>query len=118
MACAMSPRCRRPAGDAERSPRPVTVFAGMPHRRDVCVVPAPRVQALWRRWFTRWGRPGAFRVDNGAPWGGRYDLPPDLALWLLGLGVELRWNPPRQPRYNGAPADFVSMSVAVKVTAE
>jgi hypothetical protein len=63
-------------------------------------VPAEQVQALLRQWFTQWGLPRALRVDNGAPWGGRYDLPPDLALWLLGLGVELHWNPPRQPRYN------------------
>ena len=63
-------------------------------------MPAEQVQALLRQWFAHWGLPQAFRVDNGAPWGGRYDLPPDLALWLLGLGIELRWNPPRQPRYN------------------
>jgi hypothetical protein len=63
-------------------------------------VPNTQVQTLLRQWFVRWGLPVAFRVDNGAPWGARYDLPPDLALWLLGLGVELRWNPPRQPRYN------------------
>jgi hypothetical protein len=63
-------------------------------------VPAVQVQALLREWFACWGLPQAVRVDNGAPWGGRYDLPPDLALWVLGLGVEVRWNPPRQPRYN------------------
>jgi hypothetical protein len=63
-------------------------------------VSAEQVQALLRQWFARWGLPDAVRVDNGAPWGERYDLPPDLALWLLGLGVGLHWNPPRQPRYN------------------
>ena len=41
------------------------------------------------------------RVDNGKPWGSWSDLPPVLALWLIGLGVELLWNPPRQPQYNG-----------------
>ena len=61
---------------------------------------AAQVQTLLREWFHRWGLPQALRVDNGQPWGGRSDLPPDLALWLLGLGVQLHWNPPRQPRYN------------------
>lgn len=41
------------------------------------------------------------RVDNGAPWGSGGDLPTDLALWLIGLGVEVIWNPPRRPRDNG-----------------
>ena len=55
-----------------------------------------------RRAFGRWGRPGALRVDNGVPWGAPAgDLPTPLALWLAGLGVELRFNPPRQPRRNG-----------------
>lgn len=63
-------------------------------------VPAEQVRGLLRGWFTRWGRPAALRLDNGAPWGSRYELPTDLALWLLGLGVGLHFNPPRQPRYN------------------
>jgi hypothetical protein len=41
------------------------------------------------------------RVDNGAPWGSVGDLPTDLALWLIGLGVEVIWNPPRRPQDNG-----------------
>jgi hypothetical protein len=45
--------------------------------------------------------PGRLRVDNGKPWGSWSDLPTALALWLLGLGIELIWNPPRQPRKNG-----------------
>jgi hypothetical protein len=40
-------------------------------------------------------------VDNGKPWGSWSDLPPVLALWLIGLGVEMNWIPPRQPQYNG-----------------
>jgi hypothetical protein len=24
-----------------------------------------------------------------------------LALWLIGLGIDMIWNPPRQPQYNG-----------------
>jgi len=41
------------------------------------------------------------RVDNGAPWGPGGDLPPELALWLLGLGVEVHWNKPKQCTENG-----------------
>jgi hypothetical protein len=40
-------------------------------------------------------------VDNGTPWGSRGDLPTDLVLWLAGLGVEVRANPPRRPQDNG-----------------
>ncbi len=54
-----------------------------------------------RKAFARWGRPGRFRVDNGTPWGSSGDLPPDLALWLIGLRVEVVWNPARQPEKNG-----------------
>jgi hypothetical protein len=54
-----------------------------------------------RRAFGRWGLPASFRVDNGTPWGSSGDYPPDLALWLLGLGVDVHWNPPRRPEKNG-----------------
>jgi len=40
-------------------------------------------------------------VDNGTPWGSTGDLPTDLALWLLGLEVDVRANPPRRPQDNG-----------------
>ena len=59
------------------------------------------VQAQLRQAFTRWGRPERLRVDNGAPWGSTGDLPTDLALWLIGLGVAVDWNPPRRPQDNG-----------------
>jgi hypothetical protein len=45
--------------------------------------------------------PQAVRVDNGSPWGSWSDLPPPLALWLIGLGREVIWNPPRRPQHNG-----------------
>jgi len=41
------------------------------------------------------------RVDNGTPWGATGGLPTALALWLIGLGVGMIWNPPRTPRRNG-----------------
>jgi transposase InsO family protein len=51
--------------------------------------------------FGRWGRPERFRVDNGVPWGSSGDLPTDLSLWLIGLGIGMTWNPPRSPQDNG-----------------
>lgn len=41
------------------------------------------------------------RVDNGAPWGSCNDLPPPLALWIIGLGIEIHWNTPCRPQENG-----------------
>jgi hypothetical protein len=41
------------------------------------------------------------RVDDGAPWGSAGDLPAALALWAIGLGPGVIWNPPRCPRANG-----------------
>jgi transposase InsO family protein len=64
-------------------------------------VPPADVQADVRAAFARWGLPERFRVDNGVPWGSRGDLPTDLALWLIGLGVAVDWNPPRRPQDNG-----------------
>jgi hypothetical protein len=45
--------------------------------------------------------PGRIRVDNGYPWASTGDLPTELGLWLLGLGIELIYNPPRRPQHNG-----------------
>jgi transposase InsO family protein len=59
------------------------------------------VQDTLRQVFTRWGLPKRFRVDNGTPWGSAGDWPTDLALWLIGLGVTMIWNPARCPQDNG-----------------
>jgi hypothetical protein len=65
-------------------------------------VPAGRTQDVLRGCFGRWGMPAVIRVDNGAPWGSSgNDLPTDLALWLIGLGVGMHWNDPRRPQQNG-----------------
>jgi hypothetical protein len=58
------------------------------------------VQTAVRGLLTIWGLPGEMRVDNGAPWGSWGDLPPDLALWLIGLGVDMLWNRPRHKQGN------------------
>jgi hypothetical protein len=54
-----------------------------------------------RRAFSRWGLPERIRVDNGVPWGSDDGLPPDLACWLIGLGITVVWNPPYRPQRNG-----------------
>jgi hypothetical protein len=64
-------------------------------------VPPSTVQAQFRQVFGLWGRPERLRLDNGLPWANWNDLPTALALWLVGLGVDLLFNPPRQPQYNG-----------------
>lgn len=44
----------------------------------------------------RWGQ--CLRVDNGRPFAvPGADVIPLLALWLIGLGVDVLWNRPRQP---------------------
>lgn len=65
------------------------------------LVPTPEVRKSLRQAFQRWGLPDRLRVDNGHPWGSAGDLPTELALWLLGLGIELIWNPPARPQDNG-----------------
>lgn len=64
-------------------------------------MPAAFTQAQLRAAFARWGTPRAVRVDNGTPWGSAGDLPTDLALWVIGLGPAMIWNPPRCPQANG-----------------
>jgi hypothetical protein len=64
-------------------------------------VPADWVRQRLRRAFALWGLPGVLRVDNGLPWGPGDDLPTALALWVIGLGVGMIWNPPRRPQANG-----------------
>ena len=59
------------------------------------------MQETLRLIFTQWGLPKGFRVDNGTPWGSKGDWPTDLALWLIGLGVTMTWNPARTPQDNG-----------------
>jgi hypothetical protein len=64
-------------------------------------VPAGETQATLRRCFARRGLPRRVRVDNGTPWRSKGDLPTGLELWLAGLGVAVKANPPRCPQHNG-----------------
>jgi hypothetical protein len=54
-----------------------------------------------RRAFGRWGLPARIRAGNGAPWGSDDGHPTERACWLIGLGIEMVWNPPRRPQANG-----------------
>lgn len=59
------------------------------------------IQAVLRRSFRRWGLPRAIKVDNGRPLGDMQRTSvPELALWLIALGINMIWNPPRSPRAN------------------
>ena len=51
--------------------------------------------------FAAWGMPARLRVDNGSPWGSTGELPTELSLWLIGLGIAMHWNNPRRPQENG-----------------
>jgi transposase len=64
-------------------------------------VPRHAIQEALRQTFACWGLPGRFRVDNGYPWGSTGEFPPEMALWLIGLGVEMLWIPPGRPQHNG-----------------
>src|SRR5213080_4225302 len=64
-------------------------------------VPLSLVQRQLRLALGRWGLPQTLKVDNGSPWGSWSDLPTDLALWLIGLGVNMHWNTPNRPQENG-----------------
>lgn len=64
-------------------------------------MPIPEVRERLRLAFRNWGLPDRLRMDNGHPWGSGGDLPTELSLWLLGLGIELIWNAPARPQENG-----------------
>ena len=52
--------------------------------------------------FQKWGRPGAFRVDNGQPLGNpkQTNTPSSFALWLMAHGIKMIWNAPKCPQQN------------------
>lgn len=60
-----------------------------------------QIQEGLRDVFGRWGLPERLRVDNGYPWGSTGEFPPEMALWLIGLGIEMVWIPPACPQQNG-----------------
>src|SRR5688500_7028941 len=72
-----------------------------PHKR-ISQVPLWEVRERLIEVFERWGKPGAMRVDNGAPLGDpTAQVTPALALWLIAMDVDMIWNKPRCPQQNG-----------------
>lgn len=71
-----------------------------PHAR-ICEVPAIEVFECVRYVLWRWGFIHAFRFDNGRPFGDptRQCLTP-CALYLVAMGIEVVFNPPRTPTRN------------------
>jgi len=64
-------------------------------------VPLIQVQTALIKVFARWGKAGAFRVDNGAPFGNpKMSSTPPIALWLIAHDVDMIWNKPRSPQCN------------------
>ena len=59
------------------------------------------IKAYFEGVFTQWGLPEIIKVDNGQPWKNSLShLLTVLALWWIGLGIEVHWNRPRRPQEN------------------
>jgi hypothetical protein len=53
--------------------------------------------------FRKWGLPRAIQVDNGKPFGDpQRSSVPELALWLIGLGIAVVWSRVRTPKDNAS----------------
>jgi len=51
--------------------------------------------------FEQWGLPKTMRFDNGKPWAHpQSGVPTSLALWLVGLGIQVVFGRPRQSTDN------------------
>jgi hypothetical protein len=65
-------------------------------------VPVHQVRLELMAHFLRWGKPGAMRVDNGAPLGHpTRQMTSPLALWLIAMDVDMIFNKPKCPQQNG-----------------
>lgn len=58
------------------------------------------MRAFLRTAFSNWGLPEGLRLDNGSPWGTQSDIPSALALWMVGLGLQVFFNRPYQSTDN------------------
>jgi len=68
----------------------------------ICQVAPRSVQQYFISIFSKWGCPLKIKVDNGRPLGDpSRRMVPKLALWLVGMGIEVIFNPPRSPQKNG-----------------
>jgi hypothetical protein len=65
-------------------------------------VPVNEVRLQLVTYFLRWGKPGAMRVDNGAPLGHpTLQMTSPLALWLIAMDIDMIFNRPKCPQQNG-----------------
>ena len=56
---------------------------------------------MFQMMFEQWGLPKVIRFDNGKPWAHpQSGVPTSLALWLVGLGIQLVFGRPRQSTDN------------------
>jgi hypothetical protein len=72
-------------------------------KRKESSVSVRQVQEDLRQTFTRWGLPDEIQMDRDPVFVGstRLEWPGTLLLWLVGLGIVARINPPRRPDKNG-----------------
>ena len=64
-------------------------------------VPVSEVRQACITMFERWGKAGSFRVDNGEPLGNpKMNATTALALWLIGMDIDMIWNKPHCPQQN------------------
>jgi len=67
----------------------------------ICQVPLAEVRQRLIESFHRWGKAGAFRVDNGEPLGTpTLTMTSALSLWLIAMDVDVIFNKPRCPQQN------------------
>jgi hypothetical protein len=72
-------------------------------KRKESSVSVRQVQEDLRQTFTHWGLPDEIQMDRDPIFVGstRLEWPGTLLLWLVGLGIVARINPPRRPDKNG-----------------
>lgn len=64
-------------------------------------VPVEQVREKLIESFSRWGKPGAMRVDNGEPLGHpTMMMTSPLALWLIAMDIDMIFNKPKCPQQN------------------
>ena len=72
-----------------------------PYKR-ICQVPIEEVRASFLSIFTKWGKPGSMRIDNGKPLGSpSTDTTTPLSLWSIAHDIDMIWNKPYTPQLNG-----------------
>lgn len=77
----------------------------------ICQVPIEEIRQKIIEMFHRWGKAGAFRVDNGEPLGcPTLTMTSPLALWLIAMDVDMIWNRPQSPQQNAVVEKMQSTS--------